>query len=114
MEKNKYLETITAKLVIEAFEKYVRTHSDFGVIYENWYVGVTNKPLKRMKEHKYKGRDTYRFGFANARSKNIACAVEKYFHDKGMKDRDNIGNAKKNSWYIYVFKHNRNFFDLFR
>jgi hypothetical protein len=47
----------------------------------------------------------------DAGTKSNALAIEKYFHDLGMKDKASSGGAVETTKYVYVFKINPNMMD---
>ena len=103
---NKDLKTKTAKKIIKEIESHIFQNSTFYVVYDNWYCGITNNPISRQNAHKSKnGKTTFLWESYNARSVNIALAIETYFHSKGMLNTDDKGGYdKENSKYVYVYK----------
>jgi|GEM_PF-1249990 len=91
-----------------AIENYIHPSNRRSFIfseYENWYIGITNDTKRRKAEHEYKKElETLHFNSWDAGTVQNAVEIEKYFHDKGMKDKASVGNAKKDSIYVYVFK----------
>lgn len=98
----------TAEQINKAITSWRNRHSLIIAQNERWYVGITNNPNKRQKEHENKGNiDGFHveyFEFWDARTVNIALAVETYWHERGMLETDKKGNYKTDSIYIYVFK----------
>ncbi|MEI6574769.1 MAG: hypothetical protein WCO63_01170 [Bacteroidota bacterium] len=84
---------------------WVKKNSSLLAIYENWYVGVTNNPNVRNKAHKNKNVEEPFFWLCiDTGSQGIALEVERYFHEKGMKDKRLTGGVKDNTTYVYVYK----------
>jgi hypothetical protein len=106
------LQTDTAQSIIRRIEYWVKKNSTFFVEYSNWYIGITNKPHIRKSQHttNIEGKP-YFWQEYNARTRNIAEAIEKRFHDKGMKDARHVGGAKSDSKYVYVYKKYPTIFD---
>jgi predicted GIY-YIG superfamily endonuclease len=98
------LQTDTAKNIIREFEKWALKNSTGWIVYSNWYVGITNNPNARKSAHNSANGHLYFWLEQNARSRRIAEAIETYFHNKGMKEKDLKGGAKDDSKYIYIYK----------
>ena len=99
------IESKTAKNAIEIFNRHVDEHSSFTIDYTRWYVGVTNNPLSRKNAHKsILGHEIFFWKHFYCKSKLIALAVEKFFHDKGMLEKDLQGGTASNTYYVYVYK----------
>ena len=84
-----------------------------GDIYQRWYVGVTNKPSRRKKEH-IKQKELTGLVYLNTwetASKEDALHIERFFHKKGMLDGIQAGGARSNSVHVYVFKKGLNLGD---
>jgi len=105
MKTSEPLKTPTAKAILRSAERWVNAHSKIIVNYGNWYVGVTKDPGKRNAEHKSKNRREPAYWKAYyARSRAIALAIEKHFHDKGMLETGKIGRAEEDARHVYIFK----------
>lgn len=91
-----------------AIEHYIHPNnnrSDIIRIYRNWYIGITNNTGIRKAQHiREKKTKALYFHFWDAGNKETAIEIEKYFHTKGMKDKDSVGGAKSTSSYVYIFK----------
>lgn len=89
----------------ESINKWVNTNSFATADISRWYIGVTSHPIKRQKQHqsKNKATTTY-FVYFNARTKEIAKAIELYFHKKGMLETIKPGRLIKESKYVYLYK----------
>ena len=96
--------TKTYNTVKREIENWVNLNS-VGIIWERWYCGITNNPKIRKTQHKVRIKSKpYFFKAWHAKSLTIASSLETSFHKKGMRNKDLLGNAKANSWFIYVFK----------
>lgn len=99
------LQTTTATSISRKIEYWVKKNSTLVTEYSNWYVGITNKPHIRKGQHATKNAGKpYFWQEYNARTREIAEAIEKRFHDKGMKDARHAGGARYDSKYVYVYK----------
>lgn len=106
------LQTETAKKIIRKIEYWVKKNSTISVVYGNWYVGVTNTPHIRKGQHKIKiETEPYFWQEYNARTKEIALAIESRFHRKGMKESHKTGGVRAESKYVYVYKKYPTIFD---
>jgi len=106
------LQTQTAKSIVRKIEYWVKKNSTVYVEYKNWYVGITNKPHKRKAGHKTNIKaEPYFWQEYNARSRQIAEAIEKRFHDKGMREARHAGGVRMDSKYVYVYKKYPTIFD---
>jgi hypothetical protein len=102
------IDSKTAQNLILSITKWRNNHSLITAKNERWYIGITNNSSKRKKEHeidaKNEGFEVSYFEFWDAKTVNIALAVETYWHDRGMLETDRKGNFKVTSRYIYVYK----------
>ena len=93
------------KRAIENHIKVENGRSLFFKDYNNWYIGITNNVGVRKSQHKStKDTNALHFKYWDAGTKQDAIEIERYFHLLGMKDKINVGNAKKDTIYVYVFK----------
>lgn len=106
------LQTETAMKIIRKIEYWVKKNSTISVMYKNWYVGVTNAPHIRKRQHKTKiETEPYFWQEYNARTKEIALAIETRFHKKGMKESHKTGGVRTETKYVYVYKKYPTIFD---
>ena len=111
-------QAIAASGIKGRIEKWIEQNSFLTKSYGNWYVGVTNSPDVRRRAHNYinnknwGGSQTFAWVHFNAGSMTVACEIEKYFHDKGLLDKDTKGGVRKTTTYVYVYKKYRNLLDL--
>lgn len=106
------LQTETAKKIIRKIEYWIQKNSTISVAYENWYIGVTKAPPTRKGQHKSKiETEPYFWQEYNARTKEIAVAIEARFHRKGMKESHKTGGVRIDSKYVYVYKKYPTIFD---
>lgn len=106
------LQTETAKSIVRKIKYWVEKNSTVFVDYSNWYIGITNKPHIRKSQHavNIEGKP-YFWQEYNARSRQIAEAIEKSFHDRGMKEKRHAGGARDDSKYVYIYKKYPTIFD---
>jgi hypothetical protein len=71
-----------------------------GSSYQEWYIGITNDPKRRRKEHEDEGKVTRYWNVWDAETEETAGKVEAYFIDKGMKGGTGGGDGSK---YVYIF-----------
>lgn len=106
------ISTDTAKSIISKIKAWCKYHSTIAVDYERWYCGITRNPYKRQNAHKVKNAaDTYAWNEYDAKSRRIAEAIETYFHNLGMRDRDTKGGSSHDSKYVYIYKKKPTWFD---
>lgn len=98
------LSSDTAKIIIGKIKRWTLKKSVGWVVYEKWYIGITNNPNARATTHKSANGHLYFWKEYNAKSRRIAEAIETYFHKKGMKEKDLKGGAREDSRFIYVYK----------
>ena len=102
------IDSQTAQYLIKEIKKWRNNHSLVIAKNENWYIGITNNPDARKKQHESKAKkenfDVSYFTVWNAKTINIALAVETYWHERGMLETDIKGNYENNSIFIYVYK----------
>ena len=73
--------------------------------YPRWYVGVTEFPQRRYKEHMRKiGTEPFYWFSWYAYSKKTALTIEKHFHDLGMLEGAMAGGVKNTSKFVYIYK----------
>jgi len=87
--------------------RWLRQRSLIWVVYKNWYVGVTNNPELRKRQHERRlGRQVRHWCCWNTGRLRTARALEHYFgfHGKGMRGGKVQGNVQRDSTWIYVFK----------
>lgn len=98
-----------------AINSYISTKkgkSDFFIDHSNWYIGVTNNAQVRKVQHqRQKNISALYYKAWDAETKSNALAIEKHFHDLGMKDKASSGGAVETTKYVYVFKINPNMID---
>jgi len=82
----------------QAIEKKVKNAKK--VDYSIWYIGITEDPDRRKREHEDEGKNTKFWIQWKADTETIARNVEEYFIDKGMKGGTGGG---ENPTYVYVF-----------
>jgi len=112
MKKINYLQTKTAKTIKKFINNHVNEHSNFKIVYSRWYVGVTNNPTNRKNAHKNTNqKEPYFWVHFNCRSKNIALAIEQFYHDKGMLETDHQGGTANDTYYVYVYKKHKTILD---
>ena len=104
-------DSIDSKTAISINKDIIRwrnMHSLVKANNERWYIGITNNPERRKKQHKSKslkeGYNVSFFEFWYAKTINISSAIETYWHLQGMLETDQKGNIKTTSVYVYVFK----------
>jgi len=68
--------------------------------YSIWYIGITNDPKRRRKEHEEEGENTKVWRDWETDTKAIAESVESYFKKKGMKGGT---GGSENPKYVYIF-----------
>ena len=72
-----------------------------GPNYEDWYIGITDDPKRRKREHERENRDTSAWRDWNAESTKRADYIEWYFVELGM--RGGGGGGNYNSTHVYIF-----------
>ncbi|GHT35483.1 hypothetical protein FACS189434_13360 [Bacteroidia bacterium] len=98
--------------IVGKIENHIKDNSVM-VDYSLWYVGITNNPKIREKQHNLTYKNKMYLHICYAYSKEIGNQIEKYFSDKGTINKPIIGGAKKNSFYVYVFKAQASLLDKF-
>lgn len=72
----------------------------------DWYVGITNDPDRREREHRnsdYPGLE--HFAYLEVDSREVAHAIEHYICKRYKTINScTIGGARSDSKYVYVFK----------
>lgn len=111
--KTEALKTETAKRIIREINLWTKKNSALSVNYSNWYVGITADETNRKSSHKSNNYgEIFFWQCFNARSVNIARAIETYFHKKGMLEKDLPGAITERSKFVYVYKKNPTLVDL--
>jgi hypothetical protein len=106
------LSTKTAKSIIVSIKNWAYNHSTIGIDYTRWYCGITNHPPSRKSQHRAVNEaEPFVWNEWDAKSRRIAEAIETYFHELGMKDKDTKGGSAEDSKYIYVYKKHPTFWD---
>ena len=106
------LSTKTAVSIIASIKRWAEKHSTITSDYTRWYCGITNHPPSRKSKHKSVNEAEPFVWFEwDAKSRRIAEAIETYFHDRGMKDKDTKGGSSEDSKYVYVYKKHPTFLD---
>ena len=91
---------------------WVQKNSTVFIDYSNWYVGITNHPHIRKSQHSINIEgNPYFWQEYIARTREIAEAIEKSFHDRGMKEKRHAGGARSDNKYVYVYKKYPTIFD---
>ena len=75
----------------------------FTVTGSSWYSGITNNVNQRFGNHK-KTKNIMYFKSWDTKSFEVARELEFYHARIGFGNSDNLGNAKEDSKYFYVFK----------
>jgi len=68
--------------------------------YSIWYIGITNDPKRRRKEHEEENKNTKAWRDWKADTEAIARSVESYFKKKGM---DGGTGGGENPTFVYIF-----------
>ena len=91
------VETKAAKNLISIIDQWVLKHSDLTiVIYSNWFIGIADKETTTQ--------GIRHLHDSNAGSKDIALAVETYFHKKGMRIGEYKGGINAKTKHVYIHK----------
>lgn len=98
----------TAQSILKELNDWLLEKSLFYTDHERWYIGITDNPDRRYKEHLRNSRinnfSVKHFKYWHAKTFKIARAIESHGHSIGMLDTDLLGNANENSVFIYVYK----------
>ncbi len=97
--------TPTYRKAKKEIEQWVSDNSILVINNKLWYCGITKNPKIRKAQHmRAIGGKPYFFKAWCVKSLRIASSLETSFHNLGMGDKDFLGGAKDDSWYIYVYK----------
>ncbi|SOU87276.1 hypothetical protein [Tenacibaculum dicentrarchi] len=96
----------TYNKVQKEIKKWMRKNSFLITKNARWYVGITNDPSRRKREHKNKNNIQCLYWKTwNMKSVRLSLALETHFHNKSLLDKDLKGGYdRKTSKHIYVYK----------
>ncbi|MBP5497634.1 MAG: hypothetical protein J6X98_10775 [Bacteroidales bacterium] len=97
--------TKTYRSLVAKINWHIDEHSLLAPDYRKWYVGVSNSPRRRRKEHE----DAFGFGIQHyavfyAYTKKTASQVEDFFSKKGTAQALGSRCATEDSHWVYVYK----------
>ena len=90
-----------------AIVRWLRGHSLIWISYSRWYVGITNNPDRRKRQHEERlKRPVKAWATWNVGRLKSARDLEVHFgaNGLGMKGGDRLGNVMNNTTWIYVFR----------
>ncbi len=84
--------------------------------FSNWYCGITKQSIiARISQHEKARNFIAFFPFSeNADHVSNSHDIEVHFHNKGAINDKRLGNATKDSTYVYIFKENPTILDILK
>ncbi len=85
--------------------RHIDQHSLLVPNYSKWYVGITNNPRRRRKEHDAEfGIGIQNYAVFYAYTKKTASQVEDFFSRKGTANALGSRGVTEDSRWVYVYK----------
>ena len=97
--------TKTYRSLVAKINLHIKENSWANTPMNRWYVGIIDKPLRKMSEYQQElGMDIRNYVIFYAYSKRIASQVEANFLKKGLSKASGLYVNSENCRWVYIYK----------